>query len=193
MRIIAGRFKQRRLHTPEGMETRPTLGRVKESLFSMLFEHIEQARVLDLFAGSGALGLEALSRGAKSAVFCDKAKPALLALRRNIDMLQVESETEVIAGDWSTALQKLRDENRQFDLIFIDPPYNFNPAPILEQIQMFKTLGNHGIIILEHGSENKLTTIAGFRISKERQYKETVLTFLEWEDSHEDGALSGQL
>ena len=193
MRIIAGRFKQRRLHTPEGMETRPTLGRVKESLFSMLFEHIEQARVLDLFAGSGALGLEALSRGAKSAVFCDKAKPALLALRRNIDMLQVESETEVIAGDWSTALQKLRDENRQFDLIFIDPPYNFNPAPILEQIQMFKTLGNHGIIILEHGSEKELTTIAGFRISKERQYKETVLTFLEWEDSHEDGALSGQL
>ncbi len=193
MRIIAGRFKQRRLHTPEGMETRPTLGRVKESLFSMLFEHIEQARVLDLFAGSGALGLEALSRGAKSAVFCDKAKPALLALRRNIDMLRIKSETEVISGDWSTALQKLRDENRQFDLIFIDPPYNFNPAPILEQIQMFKTLGKHGIIILEHGSEKEITTIAGFRISKERQYKETVLTFLEWEDSHEDGALSGQL
>lgn len=193
MRIIAGRFKQRRLHTPEGMETRPTLGRVKESLFSMLFEHIEQARVLDLFAGSGALGLEALSRGAKSAVFCDKAKSALHALRRNIDMLQVKSETEVIAGDWTSALQKLRDENRQFDLIFIDPPYNFNPAPILEQIQMFKTLGKHGIIILEHGSEKEITTIAGFRISKERQYKETVLTFLEWEDSHEDGALSGQL
>lgn len=193
MRIIAGRFKQRRLHTPEGMETRPTLGRVKESLFSMLFEHIEQARVLDLFAGSGALGLEALSRGAKSAVFCDKAKPALLALRRNIDMLRIKSETEVISGDWSTALQKLRDENRQFDLIFIDPPYNFNPAPILEQIQMFKTLGKHGIIILEHGSEKEITTIAGFRISKERQYKETVLTFLEREDSHEDGALSGQL
>ncbi len=159
----------------------------------MLFEHIEQARVLDLFAGSGALGLEALSRGAKSAVFCDKAKPALLALRRNIDMLRIKSETEVISGDWSTALQKLRDENRQFDLIFIDPPYNFNPAPILEQIQMFKTLGKHGIIILEHGSEKEITTIAGFRISKERQYKETVLTFLEWEDSHEDGALSGQL
>lgn len=193
MRIIAGRFKQRRLHTPEGMDTRPTLGRVKESVFSMLFDHIEDACVLDLFAGSGALGLEALSRGAKFSVFCDKAKPAIHVIHKNIDMLNLKSETEVIAGDWTLALRKLQSEDRQFDLIFVDPPYHMEPWPIIEQILVFKTLSKHGIIILEHGANKELTNLAGFRVYKEKRYKETVITFLKREDDVENSAISGQL
>jgi len=121
MRIVAGRWGSRLLSTPAGVETRPTSDRVREALFSILGERVEGARVLDLFAGSGALGLEALSRGAREATFVDSAEPAIRALRVNLEALGAEAV--VHRADARAFLQTARAEARQYDLVFLDPPY----------------------------------------------------------------------
>lgn len=123
MRIVAGRWGGRRLSAPRGSATRPTSDRVREALFSILGARVEGARVLDLFAGSGALGLEALSRGAARADFVETAPRALSALRANLDSLGAGDEARVLRSD---ALRHLRGADvaeRQYDLVFLDPPY----------------------------------------------------------------------
>jgi 16S rRNA (guanine(966)-N(2))-methyltransferase RsmD len=120
VRVIAGRFGGRRLSAPRGARTRPTADRVREALFSVLGD-IEGARVLDLFAGSGALGIEALSRGAAEATFVDSAPAALRALRANLTALEIEAE--VRRGDARAFLRSARKAGRQYDLVFLDPPY----------------------------------------------------------------------
>jgi 16S rRNA (guanine966-N2)-methyltransferase len=118
MRVIAGELGGRRLMTARGGATRPTAARVREALFSMLGE-LDGAVVLDLFAGSGALGIEALSRGAARATFVERAPPALDALRANLSGLELTQRARVLAGD---ALAALRGEDK-YDLVFLDPPY----------------------------------------------------------------------
>ena len=123
MRVVAGRLGGRRLQAPPGRGTRPTSERVREALFSMLGD-LEGARVLDLFAGSGALGIEALSRGAAQAVFVERAAPALAALRANVAALELPAElAEVRAQDALAALRAARRRRETYDLVFIDPPY----------------------------------------------------------------------
>ena len=123
MRVIAGRFGGRRLSAPRGARTRPTADRVREALFSVLGD-LEGARVLDLFAGSGALGLEALSRGAAAATFVDSAPAALRALRDNLSALEIGAEAaEVRRADARAFLRSARKAGRQYDLVFLDPPY----------------------------------------------------------------------
>ena len=119
MRVVAGAFKGRRLQAPKGRRTRPTADRVREALFSMLGE-VSGARVLDLYAGSGALGIEALSRGAVSATFVDRDPRAVAAIRRNLDAVGVEQEVRRL-----DALRYLAGaEDASFDLVFVDPPYD---------------------------------------------------------------------
>jgi 16S rRNA (guanine966-N2)-methyltransferase len=123
VRVIAGRFGGRRLSAPRGARTRPTADRVRESLFSVL-GNLEGARVLDLFAGSGALGIEALSRGAAEATFVDSAPVALRALRENLAALEIGAEAaEVRRADARAFLRTARKSGRQYDLVFVDPPY----------------------------------------------------------------------
>jgi 16S rRNA (guanine966-N2)-methyltransferase len=123
VRVIAGRFGGRRLSAPRGARTRPTADRVRESLFSVLGD-LEGARVLDLFAGSGALGIEALSRGAAEATFVDSAPVALRALRENLAALEIGAEAaEVRRADARAFLRTARKSGRQYDLVFVDPPY----------------------------------------------------------------------
>lgn len=120
MRVVSGRFGGRPLVAPRGRATRPTPERVREALFSIL-GNIDGVRVLDLFAGSGALGIEALSRGARAATFVDSSHAALDAIRRNLRPLEVDGE---IRGQTAAAfLQQARDSGRQYDLVFLDPPY----------------------------------------------------------------------
>ncbi len=119
MRIIAGEFRGRRLSTPRGLGTRPMLDRVREALFSTLGERVEEARVLDLFSGTGSLGLEALSRGAQAVAFFERDRRALAALRENLTLLGVEEQTTVHAGD---ALESSRWP-APVDLALLDPPY----------------------------------------------------------------------
>jgi 16S rRNA (guanine966-N2)-methyltransferase len=118
VRVVAGEFKGRRLQAPAGSRTRPTADRVREAVFSMLGD-LGGARVLDLYAGSGALGIEALSRGAQSAVFVERDRRALAAIRRNLDA--VGAEATVLARD---ALSVLGEEGGPYDLVFCDPPYD---------------------------------------------------------------------
>jgi 16S rRNA (guanine966-N2)-methyltransferase len=128
VRVVAGEFKGRRLHAPRGARTRPTADRVREALFSMLGD-VSGARVLDLYAGSGALGIEALSRGAESAVFVEREQQALAALRRNLEA--VGADAVVRRQD---VLRFLARPEGKFDLVFCDPPYDVAPAvgPALE-------------------------------------------------------------
>ena len=121
MRIVAGRWGGRRLISPKGAATRPTADRVREALFSILGEFVQDARVLDLFAGSGALGLEALSRGAAMATFVDSAPDSVRAVKANLEALGAEAE--VRRSDALRFLRTATGETRQYDLVLLDPPY----------------------------------------------------------------------
>jgi len=124
MRVIAGRLGGRRLRAPAGTGTRPTSDRVREAVFSMLGEHVVGARVLDLFAGTGALGIEALSRGARSAVFVERDAATARVLAANLGALAIARElAEVRRGDALQALRDARAHEDTYDLVFIDPPY----------------------------------------------------------------------
>jgi 16S rRNA (guanine(966)-N(2))-methyltransferase RsmD len=123
MRIVAGRFRGRRLESPESRRIRPTSDRVREALFSIIASRVVGASVLDLFAGTGALGLEALSRGAAQAVFVDQGADAVRIIRANIQRLGVEDQVTVFQGAVSRVIRRLADGRALFDLIFMDPPY----------------------------------------------------------------------
>jgi len=121
VRIVAGRFKGRRLVAPSGKATRPTSDRVRESLFGVIGASVEGARVLDLFAGSGALGLEALSRGAAAAVLVDRSPRAIAAIRANLETLGVDADVRLMEA--RAALRTAAARREAYDLVFLDPPY----------------------------------------------------------------------
>lgn len=150
MRIISGRARGTKLFTLEGMNTRPTLDRVKESLFSIIQNHLQDAYVLDLFAGSGALGIESLSRGAKHCVFCDNKKEAIKIVEKNLEKTKFVQNATIHNSDYSFCLKKAKDENKIFDLIFLDPPYESNLIYLaIKDIIQLKLLNEDGIIIAE--------------------------------------------
>ena len=129
MRIISGKARGTKLYTLDGYEiTRPTLDRVKEALFSKISLELLDSVVLDLFAGSGALGLEALSRNAKSAYFVDNSTQAIKIINQNVEKTRSKNESIVIKGDYLKSLEKFKNENIKFDFIFIDPPYKTDYA-----------------------------------------------------------------
>ena len=153
MRIISGTARGTKLYTLEGENTRPTLDRVKEPLFSILQTEIKDSVVLDLFAGSGALALETLSRGAKKAILCDKSYEAIEIIKKNIDKTHFEEKTKVLCMDYKKCLLGV---NEKFDLIFIDPPYKLDVAVKAVKIILENNLLNKdGIIIIETDDENR--------------------------------------
>ena len=123
MRIIAGTARGRKIEAPEGKNTRPTLDRVRENLFNILQMKIRGSRVLDLFAGSGALSIEALSRGAESATLVDSDRNANRIQKKNLESLGFAGQAEVMLRDWKQAAAELIRDGRQYDLVFLDPPY----------------------------------------------------------------------
>ncbi|MGI6235983.1 MAG: 16S rRNA (guanine(966)-N(2))-methyltransferase RsmD [Candidatus Excrementavichristensenella sp.] len=181
MRIIAGEAKGRRLFAPEGRDTRPTADRVRESLFGILSPRLEEARVLDLFAGSGALGLEALSRGAKSAVLCDRAEAAGRAILRNVSLTGCTEKVQHLHCDWRAALRRLRGQ--KFDLVFLDPPYD-EPglyAQALEMLGQMDLLGEDALIVLERTVREAPRMPDGFRVCDSRRYGDTAIDFVQRE------------
>lgn len=182
MRIISGIARGSKLITLEGTETRPTLDRVKEPLFSIIQSYIKDARVLDLFAGSGALGLEALSRGARNAVFCDVSEKAIHVIKQNIQKIKVEERTVVLEQSYSDTLKQLAKSKEEFDIIFLDPPY---ASGLLEsairEILEYKLLAKEGIIIVETDLEAELQKVQsiGLHIKDIRKYGRVILLFLE--------------
>ena len=144
MRVITGTARGRRLKELEGTETRPTTDRVKEGLFSALQFDIEGRRVLDLFAGTGQLGIECLSRGAASAVFVDRRADAVKLIRENLKLTELQDRARVVAGDSMEFLRSLRE---RFDIVFLDPPYEAGLLePAVAHLTAFDILNPHGII-----------------------------------------------
>lgn len=178
MNIIAGRFKGRRLESVDSLSTRPTLARVKESLFCMLDGAIEGKTCLDLFAGSGALGIEAISRGAKKVVFVDSSRDALRVLNKNLRGM--EEWAQVIENDFVSALAGLRGV--KFDVVFLDPPYASNFAQVaLEKLASLRLLNVGAIIVVESDRENCLPNASQWCIiKKQKQYGDKSITILEF-------------
>ena len=181
MRIIGGKFRSRVLAKFEGEDVRPTADRVKESLFNILSLKIYGANVLDLFSGSGALGLECLSRGAKKVSFNDLSKDSLAILKKNLNTLKVDSqEYRLYNYHFSTCLDVVKE---QFDLIFIDPPYAQEFGEIaLKKIADNKLLSEKGIAIYER-DRAFIGEIAGLEKYDERKYGKTYLTFFRNKES----------
>lgn len=154
MRVISGSARGTNLYTLEGNDTRPTLDRVKEPLFSIIQTLIPNARVLDLFAGSGALGIETLSRGAEHAVFCDKSYKASEILKKNIEKTHLKERSTIITKDYLKALEQVKNE--KFNIIFLDPPYKLNLAgKAVEKIIELDILSEDGVIIVETDEEKR--------------------------------------
>ena len=169
MRIIAGEARGRIIDAPAGLHTRPTLDRVRENLFNMIQNSIPGSRVLDLFAGSGALSLEALSRGASYAVLNDIDRNAYAIQKKNIAALKYENRTKQFHCDWHTALLQLQKENAGFDIVFLDPPYS-----MVELTEVFSGLlpliRDDAVIILEHEAKKKPIVNEQFHLIKNRAW-----------------------
>ena len=175
MRVITGKARGVQLKTPDGMTTRPTTDRVKEALFSIIQFDIPTANVLDLFGGTGQLGIEALSRGAKSAVFVDAGEPACRLIRENLKKTKLESDAKVVRADYLDYLKRCREK---FDIIFLDPPYaEVFLENALKCITEIDILESGGIIVAERPLGKDLPwDFPGFRRSKDYKYGNTLLT-----------------
>ncbi len=174
MRVISGSKRGKKLIGFEGEEIRPTTDRVKESIFNIISFYIPSAKVLDLFGGSGALSCEALSRGADYAVIVDMSDKSLDVIKKNIKMLEFSDKCSIIKMD---ALTYLDGTKEQFDVIFLDPPYNKGfIGPVLEKIAGNNILTDDGIIMLESDTTDMHDNIEGLAIDRQRKYGRTYIT-----------------
>ena len=175
MRVITGKARGVQLKTPDGMLTRPTADRVKEALFSIINFDLPGAAVLDLFGGTGQLGIEALSRGAKSAVFVDQREDACKIIRENLRRTKLESQGRVIRSDY---LDYLRRSREKFDIILLDPPYaEVFLENALKCITEIDILQSGGIIVAERPvGKDLLCEFPGYTRSKDYKYSSTILT-----------------
>lgn len=175
MRVISGKARSVALKTPEGLQTRPTTDRVKEALFSIIHFEIPGAKVLDLFGGTGQLGIEAISRGAASAVFVDQSEKACQLIRENVKRTKFEEFADIICTDYLSYLKNCREK---FNIIFLDPPYAEvfleNSLKIITEIDI---LQSGGIIVTERPMGKDLSCeFPGYSRSKEYKYGKTLLT-----------------
>ncbi len=164
MRVIAGKYRSRRLHGPPGMGTRPTSDRLRETLFNVLAPRITGTRFLDLCAGSGAVGIEALSRGAGHATFVDRSRKLCGLVETNLDALGVpEDETEVVCREASDYLRRCaaRDEQIVWEMVYFDPPYAQDYCSVLELLSNKRLLSENGLVVAEHHAKTVLPEIAG--------------------------------
>ena len=181
MRVIAGTCRSLPLVTPEGEETRPTTDRIKETLFNMLQPYLCDCHFLDLFSGSGAIGIEALSRGAEQAVFVEMGQEPLRCIRNNLKNTKLEGQAKLLAMDVMTALQQLDQQGEPFDIIFMDPPYRMEwERKVLEFLLQSKIVDEDTLIIFEASLDTDLSYISdmGYTIHKIKKYKTNMHVFL---------------
>lgn len=182
MRIIAGSRRSMPLKTIEGKDTRPTTDRIKETLFNMIQSEIPGAYFLDLFAGSGQIGLEAVSRGAVRAVFVENQKKAAACIQENILFTKSEKESLLLKMDVLPALRSLEGKYR-FDIIFMDPPYqDMQERDVIEYLKDSDLLKEEGMIIAEAAKDTDFSYVKelGFEVKKEKVYKTNKHVFLVW-------------
>lgn len=181
MRVIAGSAKRLQLKTLDGLDTRPTTDRIKETLFNMLSPYLYDCIFLDLFAGSGGIGIEALSRGAMEAVFVEKNPKSMACIKENLKHTKLERKALTISSDVMTALYRLEGE-KQFDYIFMDPPYGQElEKTVLTYLSDSSLLAEEGVIIVEASKETSFDYLEelGFSMLKEKVYKTNKHVFIE--------------
>ena len=171
MRVVSGDLGGRKLVTPDGSDTRPTSDRVREAMFNSLFslDAIEGARVLDAFAGSGALGIEALSRGALHATFVETGRDALAALRENLETLQLGAQGRVVPGDALVHLERTAVEERHYDLVLLDPPYGFD-----QWGELLAAVPVGARVVIE--SDREVVVPDSWEVHRRKRYGGTVVT-----------------
>ena len=187
MRVIAGAYRGRKLRTLEGVEVRPTSDRLRETLFNILAPRIRSARFLDICAGSGAVGIEAISRGAEDAVFIESSRAACSVIEANLSTLRIDDGFRLIRRDATPALKELAQTSAQFDIVFLDPPY---ASELYDQVMNELSIGHlleaDSIVVVEHRSKHRLSS-AYSNLKTYRQLKqgESALSFYEFEATPE--------
>lgn len=187
MRIITGTARGMKLKTPKGMETRPTADRIKESLFNILGARVYGTRVLDAFAGTGNLGLEALSRGAANAAFIDRATAALV--KENAEHTHLADRADIFRGDVLALLGRFAREGRVFDLVFCDPPYRKGLwEKVLTALDNLPLLSDKAVVVVEHGrDENEIPALSRLeRVRNETYGRTTQLSFFQLKTEEEN-------
>jgi 16S rRNA (guanine966-N2)-methyltransferase len=175
MRLSGGDRARQSVAAPKGRKTRPTASKVREAMFAVLGRRVHGARVLDLFAGSGALGFEAISRGAASVVFVDNDGAAAFAIRRNaLKLIEDEDRWRILPMHAARALRTLRGT---FDVVLIDPPYDRGAADELALLMQRGLLAGDGIVVIEHRSKEALALPTSMKLIKTSKYGDTSLTF----------------
>lgn len=181
MRVIAGSAKHLNLKTIEGMETRPTTDRIKETLFNMIQTDIPGCRFLDLFSGSGAIGIEALSRGAEEAVFVESNPKAAACIRENLEFTHLQERAQLIQADVFQAMARLNGKG-PFDFIFMDPPYNHGlEKQVLTAMREMDLADEYTVIITEASLQTDFSYLEalGYGIRKYKKYKTNAHVFIE--------------
>lgn len=180
MRIIGGELKGKKLYSVNGTTTRPTSDRVREAIFNILAAQVRDAVVLDLFAGTGAFGLEAISRGAGFAVFVDAEREAMVVLKRNIQACRVEQKAKTVLWDIKKNLNCLETMAPAFNLVFMDPPYHRNLIrSSLMNLLACRSLANGACIIIEHARKEPIPANQPMlQLTDQRRYGKTLVSFL---------------
>jgi len=180
MRIISGRLRGRKLHTFSGSQIRPTSDRMREAIFNILSKRLQDAVVLDLFAGTGALGIEALSRGAHSVLFVDKDSRSIQLIKKNIETCDILEETRIVRWNIVDSLNCLNASRSFFTLVFMDPPYNRGMIqPTLNHLHDSGILQPSACIVIEHsGHEILPRDMTPFQLEDQRKYGKNLVSFL---------------
>ena len=181
MRVIAGKARRIQLKSMEGMNTRPTTDRIKETLFNMLSQDIYGCHFLDLFSGSGAIGIEALSRGAASAVFVEHNRQAVACIKENLTKTKLMSQAEIMPVECQTAIRQLDDGKRHFDIVFMDPPYRQDlEQQVLAYLADSSLVDEHTLIIVEADLDTDFDYLdsMGFAQLRSKEYKTNKHVFI---------------
>ena len=180
MRIISGISKGRRLAAPKSQAVRPTSDRVKESIFNILGDEVEGKVVLDLFAGTGNLGIEALSRGAKRALFVENGRQALRLIQKNLSQLGMKGRSEILPRDVSRAIGVLERRGEPFDLILMDPPYEKGLIQkTLLKLYLHRIYHKDSILVIEHDRREPIPEVVeGWTLCRQRKFGNTLISFL---------------
>ena len=180
LRVISGKSRGLKLNTPENMDIRPTTDRVKEAMFNIISPYIYGSNILDLFAGSGALGVEALSRGAELCYFVDSSKTSMNVTKSNIKKARLEDGAVTINSSYEKAIDRILMNKVKFDVIFVDPPYYEGYfIDVIKKIDSTDILKDDGIIVVEHDVKTEIPEEIGrIYISKEKKYGKTMVTIM---------------
>lgn len=181
MRVVAGKARGHKLFSPEGLHTRPTADRIKESLFNILMNYIVDSSFLDLYSGSGAIGIEALSRGAKSAVFVDNDAHSIDVINKNLQKTKLIENSDVMKTNVSSAIRRLSEKGYKFDIVFMDPPYYTEEAQnSIAEICENNVLKDDGIIVVEiaHDQHLHIEKSLGLEVFKNKEYNIAKIFFL---------------